>query len=390
MNATWTDRLRTRATRRIGAALGRRLPEISAVRGNHLTIDERQLLSFSSNDYLGLSQHPTVVEHASRALRDFGLGATAAPLVIGRRAPQARLEARLAEWLGYERVLVFANGYGANLGALSALLEAHDICLQDRLNHACLIDGARLAGVELKRYVHGDVESAERMLVERGAEALLIATDGVFSMDGDLAPLPALVQLAQRSGGLLYVDDAHGLGVLGAQGRGTLEHYRLSARDVPVLVGTFGKAFGAAGAFVAASANVIDELVHNARTFVYSTALPPAVLAGAEAALEIVRKERWRRDKLATLVERFRERCTRLGVTLAPSQTPIQPVLIGDSARALAVARGLEQRGLQVTAIRPPTVAAGSARLRVALNANHETHEVDHLADALGELLAAR
>ena len=380
-------RLAGRQTEREHAGLRRRLRAVEQAQGPHVRIDGRELLAFCSNDYLGLARHPELIEALQRAADDCGVGSTAAHLVVGHHREHAALEEALAEWTGRERALLFSTGYAANLGALQALLGADDLCVQDKLNHACLLDGARLAGCTLKRYPHADVAGAARQLATAPRAAALIASDGVFSMDGDLAPLAALAALCAREGATLMVDDAHGLGVLGPQGAGSVADAGLAQTDVPVLMATLGKALGCAGAFVAGPAALIDGLTQFARSWVYSTALPPALAATARVAVALARRSDDRRDHLAVLIARLRTGAAQLGLPLAASTTPIQPLLLGDSAAAMRAAAALEARGLLVTAIRPPTVPEGTARLRITLSAAHGEADVDRLLDALAEIV---
>ncbi len=371
---------------RTQAGLQRRLRTIDHAEGPWLDIGGRRLLSFAANDYLGLAQHPQVIAAFKRTADDEGVGSTAAHLICGHRAEHAALEEALADWTGRERALLFSTGYMANLGVMQALLRPGDVCVQDKLNHACLLDGAALAGAESKRYPHGDVAGAARQLASRTGAAALLATDGVFSMDGDLAPLRELARLCDAENATLMVDDAHGLGVLGEHGAGSLSALDLGQRDVPVLMATLGKALGCQGAFVAGSAGLIEGLVQAARTYVYTTAMPPAVAAAALAAVRIAREESWRREKLAALIARFREGASELGLPLMPSDTAIQPLLMGEAEAAMTAARTLEAQGFLVGAIRPPTVPAGKARLRITLSAAHEEAHVDQLLDALAAL----
>ncbi|HET9482667.1 MAG TPA: 8-amino-7-oxononanoate synthase [Xanthomonadales bacterium] len=367
----------------------RRLRTALRGEGARIVLDGRELLDFAGNDYLGLANHAAVraalVECAARA----GVGATAAHLLGGHRPEHEALEREIAEFLGRERALLFCSGYAANLGVMQALLGPGDLCVQDKLDHASLLDGARLANCEAKRYPHGDADGARRQLEARPGAAALLASDGVFSMDGDVAPLAALAAVARDTGATLMVDDAHAVGVLGAQGRGSVEHARLSPAEVPVHVVTLGKALGAAGALVAGSAALVDGLVQFARTFVYSTAMPPALAAAAHAALRVARHEDWRRDRLQRLVAHFRRGAARRGIALSPSTTPIQPLPVGDADRAVRISRALEAAGFYVPAIRAPTVPPGQARLRITLSAGHTETDVEALLDALGVALAA-
>ena len=354
-----------------------------------LTADGRTLVDFSSNDYLGLTRHPALARAMGECALELGAGRGASHLITGHGAEHARLEQELADFTQRERALLFSTGYMANLAVMSALAgRAHQVLL-DRLSHASLIDGARLCGAQLRRYGHADAASAERLATAAPGRTTIIATDGVFSMDGDLAPLPPLAQAAAAHDAWLVVDDAHGLGVIGASGRGSLEHYGLGEREVPVLIGTLGKAFGCFGAFVAGSRALIEYLMQKARTYIYTTALPQPVAAATRAALRLAQAEGWRRARVMELTARFRRAAAAGGVPLAPSATPIQPVLCGSAGRALAAQRALAQRGFWVVAIRPPTVPAGSARLRVTLSAAHTEREVDALAAELAVLTRA-
>ncbi|WP_386068183.1 8-amino-7-oxononanoate synthase [Tahibacter sp. UC22_41] len=368
---------------RAEAGLLRRLRGVAAVDGAYVVMDGRRLLSFASNDYLGLAQHPRLREALVDAAQRWGVGATAAHLLGGHRAPHKALEQALADWTGRERALLFSSGYLANVGVLVALLRDGDLCLQDKLNHACLIDGARLSGSTLKRYVHADAASAQRQLAAMPEAAALLATDGVFSMDGDVAPLVELAALCREHGATLHVDDAHGIGVLGRDGAGSLIEAGLSQDDAPVLMATLGKALGSAGAFVAGSANLIDGLVQFARSHVYTTAMPPAVAAATLVAVDIARHESWRRERLQILIRHLRAGAAERGLQLLPSRSAIQPLLVGDSEVALGLSRALELRGYYVPAIRPPTVPADKARLRITLSALHSEAMVEQLLDAL-------
>jgi 8-amino-7-oxononanoate synthase len=326
-----------------------------------------------------------VVGAFKNAADRYGVGSGSAHLICGHSEAHHALEEELAEFTGRERALLFSTGYMANLGAISALIGNGDTVIEDRLNHASLIDGGLLSGARFKRYRHGDLEHLTNLLEDASGKKLLV-TDGVFSMDGDLAPLPDLAKIAQDQNAWLMVDDAHGLGVLGEQGGGVLEHYGLTQTDVPVLVGTLGKAFGTFGAFVAGSDILIELLIQKARTYIYTTALPPAVAEATRASLKIARAESWRRDRLKQLTERFRQGTKQLGLELIASPSPIQPILIGDSRKATALSEALLAAGFLVSAIRPPTVPQGSARLRVTFSAAQEEWQVDRLLNELDRL----
>jgi len=368
--------------RRVREHLLRRVRTVAPGDGAWIVVDGKRLLGFASNDYLGLARHPALVEALVRAAQASGVGAQAAHLLGGHREEHARLEDALARWTGRERALLFSTGYMANVGVISALLGAGDVCVQDKLNHASLIDGARLAGCELKRYVHADAGSAARQLDTNLDAAALVATDGVFSMDGDVAPLRELAALCRAQNALLMVDDAHGLGVFGANGAGSIVEAQLSQDDVPVVMGTFGKALGTFGAFVAGSAALVDGLVQNARSFVYTTAMPSALAAATCTAIELARDDE-RRATLATRIAQFRAGARARGIALLDSRAPIQPVPVGDSSAALAASAQLEVAGFYVPAVRPPTVPQGRARLRLTLSALHAENDVERLLDAL-------
>jgi len=375
--------LAARVAERERAGLLRRARTVEATRGVHITVDGRELLNFCSNDYLGLAEDPRIIDALRQAANAAGVGATAAHLVCGHRREHAQLEEALCTWTGREAAMLFSSGWLANLGAMQALLDRDSICVQDKLNHASLLDAAQLAGATLKRYPHNDAEAAARQLASASGTPALLATDGVFSMDGDVAPLRELAALCKHEGATLMVDDAHGLGVLGSRGAGSVEEAGLSQADVPVLMATLGKALGCMGAFVAGSRALIEGLTQFARTFVYTTAMPPALARAACEAVRIAREEEGRREKLHALIARFRQGAAQLGLPLLTSSTAIQPIVLGDAERAVQASHVLEQNGFLVTAIRPPTVPAGKARLRVTLSAAHSEADVDRLLDAL-------
>jgi 8-amino-7-oxononanoate synthase len=380
------ERLAVQTAERERSHLPRRLRTIEHVDGPWLETGGRRLLSFCSNDYLGLAQHPQLIAAFKRVADDEGLGSTSAHLICGHRAEHAALEEALAAWTGRERALLFSTGYMANLGVLQTLLTRGDVCVQDKLNHACLLDGVQLSGAELKRYPHADVAAAARQLASRSEAAALLATDGVFSMDGDVAPLRELAILCNRERATLMVDDAHGLGVLGEDGSGSVRAAGLGQHEVPVLMATLGKALGCAGAFVAGSAALIDGLMQFARPYIYTTAMPPALAAAALTAVQLAQTEAWRRQKLTALIDRFQRGAAELGLPLSASTSAIQPLLLGSADAALAAALALERQGLLVSAIRPPTVPQGHARLRITLSAAHEEEHVDQLLAALETL----
>ncbi|GLO50423.1 8-amino-7-oxononanoate synthase [compost metagenome] len=376
--------LAARLAERRAADLYRQRPLLESPQGPEVVVDGQRLLAFCSNDYLGLANHPEVIAAWQAGAERWGVGGGASHLVIGHSTPHHQVEEALAELTGRPRALLFSTGYMANLGAITALVGQGDTVLQDRLNHASLLDGGLLSGARFNRYLHNDPASLASRL-DKAVGNTLVVTDGVFSMDGDLADLPALADVARARGAWLMVDDAHGLGTLGTQGGGIVEHFGLGVEDVPVLIGTLGKACGTAGAFVAGSEELIEALVQFARPYIYTTSQPPALACATLKSLELLRREAWRREHLAALIRQFREGAQQIGLELMDSPTPIQPIVIGDSAQALRLSRMLRERGLLVTAIRPPTVPAGSARLRVTLSAAHSEAQVQLLLNALAE-----
>ncbi|QVL18558.1 8-amino-7-oxononanoate synthase [Pseudomonas qingdaonensis] len=376
--------LSARLEQRRAAALYRQRPLLQSPQGPQVMVDGTPLLAFCSNDYLGLANHPEVIDAWRAGAERWGVGGGASHLVIGHSSPHHELELALAEFTGRPRALLFTTGYLANLGALTALVGQGDSVLQDRLNHASLLDGGLLSGARFSRYLHNDADSLGKRLDKASGNALVV-TDGVFSMDGDIADLPALAAQAQARGAWLMVDDAHGFGTLGRHGGGVVEHFGLDMGQVPVLVGTLGKAFGTAGAFVAGSEELIECLIQFARPYIYTTSQPPALACATLRSLQLLRDEHWRREHLAALIRQFRQGAEQIGLHLMDSFTPIQPILIGDAARAMRLSAMLRERGLMVTAIRPPTVPAGSARLRVTLTAAHSASQVQLLLNALAE-----
>ena len=354
-----------------------------------VVVEGQRLVDFCSNDYLGLARHPKIVATMCDTAVRTGVGSGAAHLVTGHGREHAALEEELAAFTGRERALLFSTGYMANLAVICALADRGEVVLLDRLDHASLIDGALLSGARFSRYAHGDGAAAERALIEHKDEVSVLATDGVFSMDGDIARLPSIARACLKKKAWLIVDDAHGIGVLGARGRGTLEHYEMDSNEVPVLVGTLGKALGTFGAFVAGSNELIELLIQKARTYIYTTALPQPIAAATRTALKLVDEESWRRERVLALTARFRAAARQLDLPLGTSDTPIQPVILGTPEAALSAQKALWEAGFWVVAIRPPTVPAGSARLRITLSAAHTESEVDALVETLGRTRAS-
>ena len=365
--------------------LYRRRRVVESPAGREISVNGRSLLNFCSNDYLGLAADERVRAAFKAGVDRWGAGAGASHLVSGHTAAHQELEEALADFTRRPRALLFGSGYAANVGTINALVGSVDHVFEDRLNHASLLDGGWLSRANFNWFEHGDALNLEERLTGC-ADSLrrkLIVSDGTFSMDGDLCPLPELVAAARRHAAWLMIDDAHGCGVHGAGGCGLVDPAIHATDDVPVLVGTLGKAFGTAGAFVAGDEALIETLIQRARNYIYTTALPSAVAVATLESLRIARAEEWRRERLRELVARFRAGATQLGLRLLPSATPIQPILVGESGSALTLSATLESRGILVPAIRPPTVPAGTARLRVTFSAAHEPADVDRLLEAL-------
>lgn len=357
--------------------------------GVHIQLGDKAILSFCSNDYLGLAAHPDIKKAFKQAVDKEGVGSGAAHLLTGHSYYHQALEEKLADFTGQQRVLLFSTGYMANLGVIDGLLSRGDAVIQDKWNHASLLDGGRLTDAEQLRYPHADMSLLHKRLHNAStANHRLIVSDGVFSMDGDIAPLPEIMALSEQHRAAVLIDDAHGFGVIGEGGRGTVSHYQIAADKAPIVVGTLGKAIGTGGAFVAADELVIETLIQQARSYVYTTAQPPAIAAATLASLELVETEQWRRDKLQQLIQQFRQGAEQFGLELMPSMTPIQPVIIGDDKQALDIGAKLEKQGILVGVIRPPTVPKNTARLRITFSAAHTEQDVDKLLVALEQAYA--
>ena len=372
------------------AHLRRKRRVVTHYDGAHLTVDGRVMLAFCGNDYLGLAQHPALIEAAQCAAARWGVGATASPLVCGHSGAHEALEAELAAFVGLPRALYFYAGFPANVGIVPALVERGDAVFSDALNHACLIDGARLSRAEVQVYAHADADALGRLLAASGARRKLVLTDAVFSMDGDLAPLRDMLALCERHDALLLIDDAHGFGVLGPEGRGAAAHLGLRSPHL-VYMATLGKAAGVAGAFVAGDDAVVEWIMQRARSYIFATAAPALIAETLRASLKLIAAEDWRRERLRTLAARLQASAAQLppGWALGKSDTAIQPIQIGDNAAALQAMAALWRDGLWVPAIRPPTVPAGTARLRIGLSAAHTAAHVDRLIAALAQQRAA-
>ena len=366
--------------------LYRRRRMLGDAQGREVSVDGRALLNFCSNDYLGLAADERVRAAFREGVDRWGAGSGASHLVCGHMAVHHELEEALADFTRRPRALLFSSGYAANLGTINALTGAGDHVYEDRLNHASLLDGGWLSRASFHWFRHRDAGHLQDKLARGESGRQLVVTDGTFSMDGDCCDLDSLVPAARARGAWLMVDDAHGLGVHGDGGCGVVDPARYGTGEVQVLVGTLGKAFGTAGAFVAGEAVLIETLIQRARNYIYTTALPPAVASASLASLAILRGEGWRRDHLLMLIARFRDGASALGLELMASDTPIQPIILGTAERALQFSAALEERGLLVGAIRPPTVPRDTARLRVTLTAAHTEGDVDALLAALAEI----
>ncbi len=366
-------------------SLLRRLRTIDGAPRAEVKIDGRRILLFSSNNYLDLATHPKVIEAATAAIRRYGVGAGASRLISGTLAPHVELEEQLAAFKGAEAALVFSTGYHANLGLIQTLAEDASTIYADRLSHASLIDACRSCKPPLRIFRHREASQLRALLASKYQKAAVILTDGVFSMDGDLAPLPALLSVAESTSAQLVVDDAHGTGVMGPEGRGTAEHFGLKSAAL-IQMGTLSKALGAFGGFVTGTRDLITYLVNRARPFIYTTALPPAMAAAASAALEIIQGEPERRARLWFLRERLDQGLKTMGYGTLGSESPIMPILVGDVAAALRLSDHLLAQGIYAPAIRPPTVPSSSSRIRITVTAGHTSGHIDHLLEALSML----
>lgn len=382
----WVQRL----TDRKKANLFRQRRVLESPQDVQVRIGGQEYLSFCSNDYLGLANDPRVIEALKRGADQWGVGAGASHLITGHTRIHEQLEEELADFVGATRALLFSTGYMANLAIASSLASREATLFEDKLNHASLIDAVRLSRAKSRRYAHADARSLQEHLTQtsehtpgKTAADKFIFTDAVFSMDGDLAPLPELTQLARDHNAYLVVDDAHGMGILGKSGAGTLEHYGIPVTESVILMATLGKALGVFGAFVAGDEDLIETLVQEARTYIYTTAPPPAMAQALLTSLDIVRKEPERRDQLKRHVRYFRQQAQELGLELMNSDTPIQPLMVGRAETALKISEKLKQKGILVPAIRPPTVPEGSSRLRISFCARHSREQLDRLLEAL-------
>ena len=359
-----------------------------------LDINGQSLINFCSNDYLGLANHSEVKQAFKNAVDEYGVGSGASQLVTGHQKAHHALEEELAEFIGRERVLLFSTGYMANLGVVSALSERKDEIFEDKLNHASLIDAALLSRAALTRYPHKKINELENQLVKSNAANKIIISDGVFSMDGDKADLHSLINTAHKHNAMLMVDDAHGIGVLGNKGQGIIGEFdsAVSEQDLPIFVGTLGKAFGTFGAFVAGSNELIETLINFSRSYIYTTAMPAAVAEATRASLKLIQQGDERRECLQKRIKQFRKGCSELGINITHepeygSASTIQPIIVGEAEKALQLSNSLLQQGLLISAIRPPTVPQNTSRLRVTFSANHTAEHVEKLLFALNKSL---
>ena len=361
-----------------------RSPRISeSAQQPRMKIDGKPYLTFCSNDYLGLANHPEIIKAFQQAADKYGVGSGAAHLINGHSIEHQMLEEELAEFTGRDRALLFSTGYMANLGVVNALMERGDKIFADRLNHASLIDAGLLSNAKMQRYPHNDLTQLINLYHKNTTSNTMILSDGVFSMDGDTAKVKELAKIAKQHQAWLMIDDAHGFGTLGKTGAGILEQQGLIQEDVPMLMATLGKGIGTAGAFVAGNNDLIEYLIQTARTYIFTTAMPPAIAAATRASLKLVQQENWRREKLNMLIKQFKQGAKELGITLMPSDTAIQPIMIGSTEKAVSLSQQLQETGILLTAIRPPTVPKNTARLRVTLSALHSEDDVEYLLDCL-------
>ena len=371
------------------AGLARRRRVLQSAQRAHVVVDGREYVAFASNDYLGLAAHPELIAAAREGIERYGLGGGASHLILGHSEAHEGLERALAQFVGMPAAVLFSAGYMANIGIVTALASRTATVFADRLNHASLNDAVLLSRAQFKRYAHADMQALERLLAESTAPVKLIASDAVFSMDGDVAPVREMNRLAERHDAWLVLDDAHGFGLLGARGRGVLDHFGVRSPRI-VYMATLGKSAGAYGAFVAGSRALVDTLVQRARTYIYTTATPPLIAHALRTSLRLIESDEWRRSRVFGHVARLKAGLRSCRWKLLASDTPIQPLVVGTSIDALTLSRDLEARGILVPAIRPPTVPQGTARLRISLSADHTPEDVDKLVDALSEIDRSR
>ncbi len=380
------DSLKPALQQRRDASLYRRRLTVESPPGAEVVADGKRYVNFCSNDYLGLANHPDVAAAFATAAQRYGVGSGASHLVCGHHREHHELEQALAECTGRPRALLFSTGYMANLAVITSLLSKADAVFQDKLNHASLLDAGLLSGARFQRFLHNDIDNLTRKLKRSAGERKLIATDAVFSMDGDGARLAELAACARQHHAWLMVDDAHGFGCVGPNGSGSVAAAGLNQDDVPIYMATLGKAIGTAGAFVAGSEALIETLIQCGRTYIYTTALPPAIAAATRVSLQVLQREAWRSEHLQRLIAAFKRGAEDMGLALMPSTSAIQPLLVGSASKAMELSAALMRAGVLVTAIRPPTVARGQSRLRITLSAAHSEQQLDRLLNALANL----
>ncbi len=381
MHTDLTIRLQNRRNN----GLYRRRLTLESSQGVHVSIAGRKYISFCSNDYLGLASHPELIEAVCEGATRYGVGSAASHLILGHHAAHHRLEEALASFTGFPRALLFSSGYMANIGIITALVGHGDAVFTDKLNHASLNDAALLSRAKLIRYPHLNMAVLEQRLASSQAKRKLIITDSVFSMDGDIAPVVELLTLCEKYDGLLLLDDAHGFGVLGQQGRGIVSHFNISSPRI-IYMATLGKAAGVFGAFVAGQEELIETLIQYARSYIYTTATPPLLSHTVLKSLALIQQEEWRRKKLIQLIMKLKRDLKSFRWKLLLSYTPIQPVIIGESSKALRISNTLQEQGILIPAIRPPTVPQGTARLRISLSASHNEEDIKKLVNVLCKL----
>ncbi len=387
----WRNEISKSHNLRKADKLWRNLHSIESSPGRTIDVDGKSLLNFCSNNYLSLASHRNLTAAAQAATQKYGTSTTASHLIVGHTEIHQRLEEKVALFVGAEKAVLFSTGYMANLAVPTTFLGRHDLLVQDRLNHASIIDAAKMSDAKLRRYHHADAVAASKILADTqfndAAQRKMLVTDGVFSMDGDVAPLDALHQSCKDHQTVLVVDDAHGFGVVGTSGRGSLSRYDLRPTDNTLMLGTLSKAVGSFGAFVAGDAVYIDALIQHARPFIYTTALPCSAAAASLSAIELFESESWRREKLNDNIQHFRKLADEAGIETTDSTTAIQPILVGDSATALTISQRLKERGIIAIAIRPPTVPVGQARIRVTLMTDHTNADINQLVAAIKAVL---
>ena len=379
----WRAELQRQHEQRKSDSLWRSLKTVDSSPDREIRIGDKTLLNFCSNNYLSLANHPSMVNAATDAAAKYGTSTSASHLIAGHNALHEKLEKEIANFTGAEKANLFSTGYMANLAVPDTLLGRNDLLIQDRLNHASIIDGGKITNAKVRRYAHNDVQAAKDLLEGSEHNRKLLVTDGVFSMDGDIAPLAELKNLCQEHDAVLLVDDAHGFGVVGDNGTGSLKVAGLKPTGNVLLMGTLSKACGSFGAFIAGDAVYIDSLIQQARSYIYTTALPSPVVAASIKAIELIQTESWRREKINDNIRYFRQQAQQHSIPLADSTTPIQPIIIGDNQATLDISQNLFQQGFMVVAIRPPTVAVGEARLRITLMTDHTEDDIDRLVQAL-------